>query len=228
MDGSFVKVMIFLLLPLIVHDAINSAFMKYLKLWFGPGAFAVLSFIITQENHQALAYAPQSRNTQLYKKLILLTPLVATIGFGLFYPVSSTHFALVGILISTFGYIFTLHDHVFIEESYFKPKSKEKLQLFIICVALVLLTNDWPAAFGSFIDGTIFPRIFWNTMHFLVFLIYPIWNNTMVCILYDNEKKFRWKHLITWEADVVKLMAMFYGAALFVTLYAPHWQGNYP
>ena len=141
-DGSFVKVMHFLLLPMIVHDAINSAFMKYLKLWFGPGAFAVLSFIITQENHQALAYAPQSRNTQLYKKLILLTPLVATIGFGLFYPVSSTHFALVGIIISTFGYIFTLHDHVFIEESYFKPKSKEKLQLFIICVALVLLTND--------------------------------------------------------------------------------------
>lgn len=219
--------MIFLLLPLIVHDAIYSDFMKYLKIWFGPCAFAVLNFIITQENWQILSYAPVTNSRPLYKKLVISTSILATVGFGLFYPYSSTHFAFVGLFIGAFGYLFTLHDHVVIEETTFKPKNNEKLKLFIVCMALVLLSNDWSVVIRSILDGSIFLTLFWNTVHFLVFLLYPIWNNVMSCIVWDREKIFRWRHFITWESEVVKLMASFYGAVVFITLYAPHWQGNY-
>ncbi len=195
--------------------------MNALKSWFGIASCIVLNILVAAENYGTIEGNANRRNLALFKKLATLSTVAVLVGFIAFYPHSSTHFAFLGIFVGTTSYAFALHNHAR------SGRTKEDYILSLICTVLVLLMNDWTVVYKSIRDGTIFYRLFWNTMHYLLFLSYAIWNNILACILDAHTKTFEWKFIIAWQKEVVETLAFFYGGVVFATLYAPSWQGNH-
>jgi hypothetical protein len=213
--------MIMLFVPLIVHDVIYSEwFMNFLNYWFGTVAYSALLILLPYAN----AASPHHTNYPLYRGLVAFTIIASVIVFFLAFPHSADHFGFITIFMAAFVYGYFAANYFFeIKFSNRKLafKDPKTVPLLALVVALVIFMNDYTMVYQSIIDGTIFYRLFWNTIHWAIFAFYFIWNNVMLLALY--RPTFSWRFFITWEREAIKFLFLFYVAAVFVTLYAPYW-----
>jgi hypothetical protein len=229
LDKRLLKLMFMIFVPVIVHDVLYStSFMNILSQWFGTVAYPLLAAILYNGNNtMTRSYYPNNQ----FKKLNVVTVIVSTIGFAIFYPYSADHFGFIAIVIATFYYGFVLWDH-FLETNVDRAtqrttlrfKNRELAPLFVLILTLVIFMNDYTMVYKSILDRTLFYRLFWNTIHSVLLTLYCIWNNAVISVLYAGQTEgFKWRYLIGWDSIGVKLVFCWYLAALFVTLYAPYW-----
>ncbi len=219
LDSSFIPTMLFLAAPIIVHDMhdiiISELVLNLFEQWFGLIVFIVGSLFFTKASLRlATDQAVDKTSEKIFKIIIIFATFSTTISFISGYPLSAAHFAFLGIFVATFFYSSALYEHCFGSEAWYRQKSKDKLQLFIICVVLVLLMNDWSMAVRSMIDGTFWHLLLWNTVHFSLFALYYLWAIMVDAIQLDFSQRLM--------DPILKGFGLGYATIIFVTLYEPY------
>lgn len=205
--------------------------MKFLNRWFGIAAFLLLASAIFQTNfNMRRGNAPQINKT--WVRLNSATALITLFGFIALWPHSADHFAFVALIIATFFYG-VLVSNQFLARVEDKTTKRTSIQfsnrrmapLFALILALALSIIDYSLVYKSILDGTLFHRLSWNTLHYVLLTVYCIWNNAMLVGYYEQPpgSGFKLRHLIAWDRLGVKMVLYTYIATIYATLCAPYW-----
>jgi hypothetical protein len=219
LNEKVLHVLLFLLAPMIVHDALYASYLPTIKSWFGPITF-IASIVI-----QLLIMRVFTRHYQATKEFkILVAAFFASYLFftWLAYPVSLLSvFAGIGIQSLMFMYIMFSKQYF---GGYNGVMTKKKWQTLAVGVLLLFLMVDWKLVVDSTRDLSIFRTLFDNTVCYCIILLHFIFDNFLG---YCQRDGFRLEFLTKWDTSTIRTLQRSYGLVIWMTLVAPTWQGNH-
>jgi hypothetical protein len=221
LDRFFLNVLAFIFAPLIVRDVLHSAFLSVVKTWLGPLAFIVTCIVTLFFIHDI----SRGRPVHQYKFFsgVVVTYVIGFLGMTtLAFPYSTNYFAALGMSASMLLYVVLLYEYTFPWNA--RPSQKRAIPA-LIALALIITMNDWKLTVDSVRNGVIWWRLYDNTVSYALFCLQMISLSCLAKI--SSSNRWEWRYLIDWDKFLVKLVCRCYGFVVFLTLYAPTWQGNH-